>query len=104
MTAKFKEDEAYRKKLQTGCRDMQGSGALIKAVKKTVEKTFTVLQLRDYARVDLRVTANEELYVLDVNVNPTLKPGNHSIFDPWNGMPFDIFIQKIVAAAMARYK
>jgi D-alanine-D-alanine ligase len=104
MTEKFKVDEAYRKKLQTGCRDMQGSGALIKAVKKTVEKAFKVLQLRDYARIDLRVTANEEEYVLDVNVNPTLKPGHHSIFDPWNGMPFDVFIQKIVTTAMARYQ
>jgi D-alanine-D-alanine ligase len=102
MTAKFKEDEAYRKELQTGCRDMQGSKTLINAVKETVAKTFKVLQLRDYARIDLRINGNEEIYVLDVNVNPTLKPGNHSIFDPWNGMPFDVFIQKIVAAAMAR--
>jgi D-alanine-D-alanine ligase len=104
MTAKFKEDEGYRKKLQTGCRDMQGSRALIKVVKETVKKVYEVLQLRDYARIDLRVTANEEVYVLDVNVNPTLKPGHHSIFDPWNGMHFDVFIQKIVAAALARYK
>jgi D-alanine-D-alanine ligase len=103
MTAVFKENEAYRKKLKTGCRDMEGSQTLIQTVQHTAANVFKVLQLRDYARIDFRVTENEEIYVLDVNVNPTLKPGDHSIFDPWNGMRFGVFIQKIVDVAMARY-
>ena len=48
---------------------------LEKKLKETALKAFKVMGARDYSRVDMRVTSDEEVYVLEVNPNPDLTEG-----------------------------
>ncbi len=43
--------------------------------KKIALKAFKIMGARDYARVDMRLSKNNELYVLEVNPNPDLTEG-----------------------------
>ncbi len=47
----------------------------LKAVERVARETFAALDCRDVSRVDLRMTAKGELYVIEVNPLPGLTPG-----------------------------
>src|SRR3954471_3694388 len=51
------------------------SPAELKAVERVCRETFAALDCRDVSRVDLRMTAKGELYVIEVNPLPGLTPG-----------------------------
>ncbi len=44
-------------------------------IKHTAISAFKIMGTRDYARVDMRVTSKDEIYVLEVNPNPDLTEG-----------------------------
>lgn len=62
------------------------------------------LWLRDYARLDVRLTPDDKVYVLEANANPFLSFG-HDMANAAEkaGMDFYAFIQRIVDEAAARY-
>lgn len=47
---------------------------LTKHLQQLAVETFNLFGLRDYGRVDMRLDANNEPYVLEVNANPCLSP------------------------------
>jgi D-alanine-D-alanine ligase len=47
----------------------------LKSIEKVAKETFAALDCRDVARVDLRMNAKGEFYVLEVNPLPGLTPG-----------------------------
>ena len=63
------------------------------------------LWLRDYARLDLRLTSDDQVYVLEANANPFLSFG-HDMANAAEkaGMDFYAFVQRIVDEATARYE
>ncbi len=63
------------------------------------------LWLRDYARLDLRLTPDDQIYVLEANANPFISFG-HDMANAAEkaGMDFYAFIQRIVDEAVARYE
>ncbi|MFA6032289.1 MAG: ATP-grasp domain-containing protein [Myxococcota bacterium] len=65
--------------------------------------TFKTLKLRDYGRVDMRVTSNGEPYVIDVNPNPDLSP-DAGFFRAASSKGFDYIrmIDRIVTHAKSR--
>jgi len=73
-------------------------------IKQVAIDAFHALRLRDYARVDLRVTAKEEIYVIEVNPNCYLE--EHSEFASAaakEGIAYPALINRIVELAGARY-
>jgi D-alanine-D-alanine ligase len=65
---------------------------------------FHALRLRDYARVDLRVTEDGEIYVIEVNPNPYLeRQSEFARAAERDGMDFNQLIARVVELAMARY-
>jgi D-alanine-D-alanine ligase len=65
---------------------------------------FHALRLRDYARIDLRVTAAEEIYVIEVNPNCYLERGSEfARAADRDGISYDRLVATIVDLASARY-
>ncbi|HNX66436.1 MAG TPA: ATP-grasp domain-containing protein [Bacteroidales bacterium] len=52
------------------------SGKLYSEINEVVIKCWEVFNLHGYARVDMRVDKNDNIYVLEVNANPCLSPGS----------------------------
>lgn len=72
--------------------------ALAGRVASLCRRTFELLELRDYASIDLRVTDGGRIVVLEANANPGLFPGSLR-FKP---IPFPRLLDGIVRAARAR--
>ena len=67
-------------------------------------ESFNALRLRDYGRVDLRVTAAAEIYVIEVNPNSYLeRTGEFSRAAAEAGIAHDALIARIVELAQGRY-
>jgi D-alanine-D-alanine ligase len=73
-------------------------------MQKVATDAFQALRLRDYARVDLRVTAKEEIYVIEVNPNCYLeKSAEFATAAAKDGIEYTTLINRILELANARY-
>ncbi|MEO5588092.1 MAG: ATP-grasp domain-containing protein [Gemmatimonadaceae bacterium] len=73
-------------------------------MQKAAVEAFHALRLRDYARVDLRVNAREEIYVIEVNPNCYLeKTAEFATAAARSGIEYTALIARIVELATARY-
>lgn len=65
---------------------------------------FHALRLRDYARIDLRVTASGEIFVIEVNPNCYLeRESEFARAAAADGLSYDALIARILELALARY-
>lgn len=66
-------------------------------------KAFKILGCRDYARVDIRLSADNELYVLEVNPNPDLSRSSGFVRSAEaSGLSYSQTLKKIIEFAWAR--
>ena len=64
---------------------------------------YRAFWLRDYARIDVRLTKDNEIWFIEANANPFLSYGHDSAEAAHKaGMPYNTFIQRIVDEALAR--
>jgi D-alanine-D-alanine ligase len=67
--------------------------------------TFRALQLKDYARVDFRISEMGDPYVLEANPNPYLESNSElAMAAEARGMGFAQLIDRILESAARRYK
>lgn len=77
---------------------------LVERMHRAATDAFRALRLRDYARVDLRVTPGGEVYVIEVNPNCYLeRNGEFARAAERDGMVYDELVAQIVDLAAARY-
>lgn len=77
---------------------------LAERLRAAAVECFEALRLRDYARVDLRVNAAGEVYVIEVNPNCYLeRSAEFAMAAQAGGIGFDALIARIVELAGARY-
>ena len=103
-TYKAKWDEEYRKKKKIRNVFAKGlSDDVLAHISDICTTAFHALWLRDYGRVDLRLTHDDAVYVLEVNPNPFLAEENEMADAAAKaGMNYPAFIQRIVDEALAR--
>ncbi|HEX6587983.1 MAG TPA: ATP-grasp domain-containing protein [Longimicrobiales bacterium] len=78
--------------------------ALEKRMQEVALDAFAALRLRDYARIDLRVTDDGEIYVIEVNPNCYLeRSGEFARAAGKAGLEHDALIARIVELASGRY-
>src|SRR6266480_3998603 len=103
-TYKAKWDEEYRKRKKIKNVFAKGlSDEVAAKIADTCTTAFHALWLHDYGRVDLRLTHDDAVYVLEVNPNPFLAQENEMADAAEKaGMTYNAFIQRIVEEALAR--
>jgi D-alanine-D-alanine ligase len=73
-------------------------------MQKVAVEAFHALRLRDYARVDMRVTEAGEVYVIEVNPNCYLEAKSEfARAAERDGLSYDALIAQIIELASARY-
>jgi D-alanine-D-alanine ligase len=77
---------------------------LVKRMQSVAVECFQALRLRDYARIDLRVTPGADVYVIEVNPNCYLeRESEFARAAERAGLSYDALISRIVDLAAARY-
>jgi D-alanine-D-alanine ligase len=77
---------------------------LVQRMQSVAVESFQALRLRDYARIDLRVTSGGEVYVIEVNPNPYLeRESEFARAAERAGHSYEALISRIVDLAAARY-
>ena len=103
-TQKSKWDLAYRNR--RGIRNVFAR-KLAKVAQENLMRTchvaYRAFWLRDYARIDVRLTKDNEIWFIEANANPFLSYGHDSAESAHKaGLRYDAFIQRIVDEAMSR--
>ncbi len=74
-----------------------------KKMKELAVKTAKALDVRDYARVDMRMDKDGKIYVLEANLNPYLnKEDILSMSAGVDGISYPQLVEEIVSSALAR--
>jgi D-alanine-D-alanine ligase len=100
-----KWDEGYRDR--KGIRNVIAR-PLSKSVRERIYETcrtaYRALWLRDYARLDLRLSPDGQIWVIEANANPFISYG-HDMANAADkaGMDYYAFIQRLVDEAVTRY-
>lgn len=104
----------YNAKWDVGYRDRWGiknifARRLAAAARDEMERAarvaFHALGLRDYARIDFRLTRDQQVYLLEANPNPFIAFGEDMAnAAERNGMDYYDFIERIVKEAIKRYE
>jgi len=99
-----KWDLAYRKR--RGIKNVFAR-PLAKGAREQLVETchicYRAFWLRDYARIDIRLTPDNDVWFIEANANPFLSYGHDSAEAAHKaGMRYNAFIQRIVDEAMAR--
>jgi D-alanine-D-alanine ligase len=80
------------------------SAELVTRLQEVAVEAFSALRLRDYGRVDLRVTPSEEIHVIEVNPNCYLeRRGEFARAGAAAGLSHEQLVGRIVELALARY-
>ncbi len=80
------------------------SDELTAEAKEIAVRTFSALGLYDCARVDMRMDADDKLYVLEANSLPSLgEHGSYLVGAAHVGLDFAAFVNRLVDVASARY-
>lgn len=73
-------------------------------MQRVAVEAFQALRLRDYARIDLRVSSSGEIFVIEVNPNCYLEQESEfARAAARSGLAYEALIGRIVDLAMARY-
>jgi len=95
--------EAYRKTKLRMPDDL--SEETVAELQETAVKACRALEIRDYSRVDLRLTPDKVIYTLEVNPNPWLhSTAEFALAAKQSGRDYVGLIEEIVNLAVARYR
>jgi D-alanine-D-alanine ligase len=102
-TYKVKWDEKYRERWKI---EYQFARALPNGMARRIEslckRIYRVLDMSGYARIDLRLTATGELYVLEANPNPGIARDEDTALSALKaGMSYEQFIQRLLGLGLS---
>jgi D-alanine-D-alanine ligase len=101
-TYKAKWDEEYRKRW--GLQNQFAEGlepALVAHIEQTCKRIYRLLTIEGYARIDLRLTAANEVYFIEANPNPILAEDEDFALSAGKaGLPYPQLIDRIIRHGM----
>jgi D-alanine-D-alanine ligase len=103
-TGRLKHDEAYKRRWQVHYRKARLPAAVLRNINGASRRIFHALKLRDYARIDYRLTADNRLVFIEANPNPDLGRHTFGREQCFAGVSYAELIRRILAAARNRYR
>jgi D-alanine-D-alanine ligase len=105
-TYKAKWDEEYRKRWGLQNRFANGlDSALVTHIEETCKRIYRLLTIDGYARIDLRLTAANELYFIEANPNPHLAEDEDFAMSAGKaGLTYPQLIERIVRQGMKTFR
>ena len=102
-TQRLKHDDDYKRRWKVRYRKASLPRSVMGEIRISSQRIFHALKLRDYARIDYRLTPDNRLVFIEVNPNPDL--GRHTFGRDlcFAGVDYPDLIRRIVAAARGRY-
>ena len=101
-TFKVKHDDDYRRRWGIRYRPAGLDPSLAETIRVASRRIFHALNLRDYARIDYRLTPTGRLVFLEANPNPDLTRDTFGRDVCFAGVPYPKLISSIVESALAR--
>jgi len=105
LTYRCKWDDEYREKwkIEFGFAEDLDS-TILQRIQRVCKRVYRVLQLQDYGRIDLRLTPNDRLIILEANPNPDIAYGEEVAEAAEKaGVGYESFIDRIIHLALKRY-
>jgi D-alanine-D-alanine ligase len=99
-TYQVKHNDAYRARWRIRSHPAKFDAARLRELRAMFVRLWPALQLRDYARIDCRLTPSGELYFIESNANPGFSPVSRC--DDWELPEYDKAIRAIVLNAARR--
>ncbi|MEQ1774205.1 MAG: hypothetical protein ABL891_10535 [Burkholderiales bacterium] len=101
-TGRVKHDKDYQRRWQVHYQKARLPAAVLSEISESSRRIFHALKLRDYARIDYRLTADNRLVFIEANPNPDL--GRHTFGRErcFAGVRYPDLIRRIVSAARSR--
>jgi len=104
LTYRCKWDDAYRQKWQIEFGFAELEDAVFESIQRICKRAYRVLHLQDYGRIDLRLTGDNKLVILEANPNPDIAYGEEVAESAHRaGIDYEPLIEKIVRLAWRRY-
>jgi D-alanine-D-alanine ligase len=101
-TGRIKNDSGYRSRWRVRYRIAKLPREVDARLVDASRRIFRALKLRDYARIDYRLTPDNELVFLEANPNPDLTRHTFGRDRCFAGVAYAELISSIVEAALAR--
>lgn len=99
---RFKHDDKYRKRWKIHTIFAQLTGQQLRTLEPLALRTFDALGMRDYGRLDLRLTPSDEWVFLEANPNPALVPFRKSASGSWTKADHRKLVKEIVQKTLER--
>lgn len=103
ITSRVKNDPAYRRACNITYPRAQLSSAELRRLSSRAIRIYRVLEMRDYGKIDARLTPDGQVVFIEANPNPDLSPGGFGTMAAWAGIDYTELIGRIVALAMHRH-
>lgn len=103
-TAQVKHNPEYQKKHGIDIRRAEDlDPAVERALQRTTRRVFRMLELDGYARVDYRLTAANEIYLLEANPNPEIaEKEEFASAAAASGLKYKPLLQRVVSLGLMR--
>jgi D-alanine-D-alanine ligase len=101
-TYRAKWDEEYRKRWGLNNQFAEGlDPALVAHIERACKRIYRLLTIDGYARIDLRLTAANEIYFIEANPNPILAEDEDFALSAGKaGLPYPQLIDRIICLGM----
>jgi len=101
-TRDVKFNKRYQKKLGVQTRPAELSAEKLREVERIAKRAYRALGMSGYGRIDLRLDADERVFVLEANPNPDLTPDEDFAESAVHaGLDYPDLLQKIVSLGLA---
>lgn len=102
-TYRVKNDGSYRSKWRIRWRRARFDRGTLRTINDASRRVFHALKLRDYARIDYRLTPDNRIVFLEANPNPDLHPHAMGINLCFAGLDHGAAVRRIVEVARRRF-